>query len=57
MKIAGRSFGHLFFVINVFNLLFYYVSDILGCFCINVLGESAGRKYGKWTFILYLVCS
>ena len=30
---------------------------LIGRFCINVLGESAGRKYGKWTFVLYLVCS
>ena len=56
MNIAGRLFGRLFFVINVSNLLLYFVSDIIGRFCINVLGESAGHKYGKWTFALYLFC-
>ena len=57
VNIAGCSFRRLFFVINVFNLLLYFVSNIIGRFFINVLGESAGHKYGKWTFVLYLVCS
>ena len=56
VNIAGCLFRRLFFVINVSNLLLYFVSDIIGRFCINVLGESAGRKYGKWTFELYLFC-
>ena len=41
------------YLINVSNLLLYVVSYKFERFCIKVLGESMGRKYGKWTFALY----
>ena len=52
---CNRTFIWAFvqYLINVFNLLLYVVSYKFGRFCLIVLGESVGRKYGKWTFALY----